>query len=232
MGSEDVSHAAPLLAPAARRAGRLGLLGGSFDPPHNGHLHMARVSRVARDLDHVVWIPAARPPHKPDRILTSRAARLEMLELLLAGESDTSIWTGELERAGPSFTIDTVREVVSQRTADRGDQPDTTDPKLFFILGSDNLSGLPAWREVDELLRTAEPIVVPRADAKVDPIELERLSPELRERIASGVLRSERVDVSSSEIRAQLERGAEVPDAMPAALRAYIGEREIYARAP
>jgi cytidyltransferase-like protein len=105
---------APLSA-AARGARRLGVLGGSFDPPHLGHLHAARRARDAFALEHVVFVPAARPPHKPERILAEGAERLEMLALLLADEPDVSVWDTELGRSGPSYTVDTLRELRPAR---------------------------------------------------------------------------------------------------------------------
>ncbi|HED66988.1 MAG TPA: nicotinate (nicotinamide) nucleotide adenylyltransferase, partial [Planctomycetes bacterium] len=168
----------PELVPEARVARRLGILGGSFDPPHGGHLHMARVARAARDLDHVLFVPAARPPHKPDRRLASGAERVHMLELLLADQSHVSIWTNELERAGPSYTIDTV-EALREELGPR--------PIFFLILGSDNLAGLPRWHRVEDLLALVEPIVIPRRGAPVDPPELDGLAPALRERVRAGV---------------------------------------------
>ncbi len=207
------------LARAARDAKRIGLFGGSFDPPHAGHIHMARAARSARALDHVLWIPAARPPHKPERVLADGATRCRMLELLIADDPFSSIYRGELVRSGPSFTIDTVRELVG-RLAD--------GVRVFLLLGSDNLAGLPRWRDAHALLELVEPIVLPRTGASVEPPELDALPPALRAKLRDGVLASERVDVSSSDVREQLGRGAPAGDALPAALARFIDERRLY----
>src|SRR5215468_8846275 len=96
--------------PATRR---LGLFGGSFDPPHEGHLHVARAARGRFGLDRVVFVPAAEPPHKPGRELAPGADRMAMLRLLLEGEPRCETCGLELVRGGRSFTIDTVRALPS-----------------------------------------------------------------------------------------------------------------------
>lgn len=204
----------PALAPlsmAARHAPRLGLFGGSFDPPHLGHLHVLARARAAFQLDHVVVVPAREPPHKSGRALADGAARLELLRALLAGQEGLSLWSFELERAGPSYTVDTLRALRKVASG-----------ALFLILGTDNLAGLPGWREAETLLALAQPIVVPRAGST--PAELEaaladaRLSTRARTRLALGRLSGATVDVSSSELRAALAQGAGMHPLFPPAL--------------
>jgi nicotinate-nucleotide adenylyltransferase len=210
------------LAPGARAARRLGILGGSFDPPHRGHLAMARAARRARELDHVLWVPAARPPHKPERELVAGAERVRMLELLLVGDEASSIWTVELERAGPSYTVDTVRAL-------RAEVPDAA---LHLVLGTDNLPGLPSWREAAALLALVEPVVIPRSGSPAEPPELTALGEDGRARVVAGLVETAPVDVSSSEVRALLAAGADdapaLADALPEALREYVLARGFY----
>ncbi len=206
------------LAEAARAARRLGLLGGTFDPPHAGHLHAARAARDAFSLDHVVLVPAAHPPHKPGRALAGAADRLALLRLLCAGTAWLSVWSVELERSGPSYTIDTVRALARE-----------TDAELFVILGSDNLPGLPGWRDAGELLERAQPIVIQRAGdppALADPAR--RLSPAAAERLRAGLCAVAPLEASSSELRRRLAVGEDPGPALPAALREYIEQRGIY----
>ena len=87
---------------------RVGILGGTFDPVHNGHLHVANALRTALDLDRVVWVPAGRPPHKAGQIVSSDRDRLAMLELALAGSPNDEISTIDIDRSGPSYTADTL----------------------------------------------------------------------------------------------------------------------------
>ena len=208
------------LDPAARRARRLGLLGGSFDPPHLGHLWAAARARAAFALEHVLFVPAARPPHKPERKLAEDSDRLEMLALLLAGEPACSVWGAELARSGPSFTVDTLREL-------RALVPGAT--RLFLILGEDNLPGFPHWREVEEIVRLAQPVVVHRNGPRAEP-ELATLSPFARTRLALGRLASPPLDASSSAVRAALEREVVPAELLPERLREFLARRALYQR--
>ena len=210
------------LPAAAENAGRLGVLGGSFDPPHRGHLHAARAARAGFQLDHVIFVPAAQPPHKPERRLASGSERLEMLALLLADEPDVSTWGVELVRTGPSYTVDTLREL-------RRLVPATT--QLYFILGADNLAGFARWRASEEIVRLAQPIVVRRAGAELVLSDTLALSAFARTRIDLGYLAAERCDVSSSTVRQALERGEALADELPRRLLDYVRRRGLY-RAP
>jgi nicotinate-nucleotide adenylyltransferase len=206
------------LATAARNARRLGVLGGSFDPPHLGHLHAARCARAAFVLDHVVFVPAARPPHKPARILAAAPERLEMLALLLAGEPDVSVWEVELRREGPSYTVDTLRALRALVPA---------PARLFLIVGEDNLAGLARWRAAEEIVRLAQPIVVHRSGAEpADDAAL--LSEFARTRLRVGRLACDGFDASSTELRAELARGGLPESVLPPGLRDYIQELGVY----
>jgi nicotinate-nucleotide adenylyltransferase len=202
---------------------RLGLYGGSFDPVHAGHLHVARTAQSARALEHVVFVPAARPPHKPSRVLASGEERLAMLEIALRGEPAWSISSIELERSGPSYTVDTVRALPSRLRLH-------PQARIHLLLGSDNLDGLERWREVEALLELAEPVVVDRGD--LEPALLERLaralSPATFARLEAGLLVAPPVRVSASELRARLARGEDPGDALPDGVLEYIRSRAIY----
>jgi len=214
--------ARPVAAPLAEnalRASRLGVLGGSFDPPHLGHLHAARRARGAFALEHVVFVPAARPPHKPERVLASASARLEMLALLLEGEPDVSTWSVELERSGPSYTVDTLREL-------RARVPAAT--RLYLVLGEDHLAGFARWREVEEIVRLAQPIVVHRAGG-ADAGEAE-LSDFARTRLDLGRLAGGAFDAASTALRAELAHGRVPEPLLPPRLCAYLREHAPYGR--
>ena len=155
------------LAEGALQARRLGVLGGTFDPPHEGHLFAARAAKSAFHLDHVLFVPAAQAPHKVDPACASGKERVAMLALLLADEPDFSIFGGELDRPGPSYTIDTLRELRER-----------LDPKveLFLILGADNLADFPRWRSAEEIIALAQPVVVARSGGALEASASERLS--------------------------------------------------------
>lgn len=206
------------LSEAARTSRRLGVLGGSFDPPHAGHLHAARAARDAFSLDHVVLVPAARPPHKAGRALAGEEDRLALLALLAGGRPWLSVWSVELERPGPSYTIDTLRAL-------RG----ATEAELYLVLGSDNLPGFPGWREAEGIVELAQPIVIHRAG---DALALEdaalRLSPAAALRLCAGLCDAPPVEASSSELRRRLAQGLDPGAALPEALREYIARTGIY----
>lgn len=213
------------LAAAARAARRVGLFGGSFDPVHRGHLHAASAARRAFDLEHVVFVPAARPPHKPGRALVAGEHRVAMLRRALAGEADwTSIWEVELERVGPSFTVDTLRELHAQRAGHGAEQP-------FLILGSDNLSGLGAWREVEAVLELARPIVVHRAGFGSEALAAlaTSLSTGALQALRDGLVELPPDPASSSEVRQRIARGAVAGDDVADDVREYIRSHGFYA---
>ncbi len=203
---------------------RIGLFGGSFDPVHCGHLHVAEAAAKAAGLERVVFLPAAQPPHKPEQILAGGAERVAMLELALRGHGDWFVDTLELERAGISYTIDSVREVRARW----GLHPDA---RLFLVLGSDNLRGFSKWKDAVSLLQLIEPIIVPR-EVDLGPT-LENLraefSPELAARLARAIVPCSAVVVASSAIREALRRGNVAPGLLPAGVREYIEVRGIYA---
>jgi nicotinate-nucleotide adenylyltransferase len=203
---------------------RLGMLGGSFDPVHRGHLFVARAAQRQFALDHVLFVPAARPPHKPGRKLASQDDRAHMLALALEGEPSWSMSTLEFARTGPSYTIDTVRE-LPQRL---GLRPDV---EIFLILGWDNLRGLERWREVKALLERVQPIVVWRGEAEGVDLDLLRreLGPELFTKLERGLLRLPPSPESSTQVREQLARGEDPGPALPPGVLEYIRARGIYA---
>ena len=202
---------------------RVGIYGGSFDPVHNAHLHVAREAQRAFALDCVVFVPAARPPHKPGRVLASNTDRAAMLALALQGEPTWCVDQLEFERSGPSYTIDTVRELPARLKLAR-------DVELFLLLGWDNLKGFERWREVRALLELVQPIVVARGVE--DRSVLEHLRRELGSaafaKLERGLLRVATRPESATELRARLARGATPDDELPAKVLEYIRARGIY----
>lgn len=202
------------------RVRRIGLLGGSFDPVHLGHVHAARAALAAFALDRVVFVPAAESPHKVGVRLARAADRLAMLALAIRGEPRFSISPIELERGGRSYTIDTVRALPASLG-----EPD--DCALFLIVGSDNLALLPTWREAQALLERVQPIVVHRdgePDALLDAIEA-RFGRATADKLRAGYLRLPPVRVSSTEVRARAPSldaaGADLDPAVLAYIRAH-----------
>jgi len=205
---------------------RLGLFGGSFDPIHAGHLHVARAACEAFQLDRLVFVPAARPPHKPGRVLAPGEDRLAMVDLAIAGDERWSSSAIELGRSGPSYTIDTLRELPAKLGL--------ADAELFLVLGSDNLAGLPGWRDARELLTLAQPIVVLRAgdEAQFDALEHLDLEPAVLARLQRGLLRLPPAAGRSSDLRAGMQSGTPPGEEVPDSVREYIARRGLYQAQP
>ena len=197
---------------------RIGVLGGTFDPVHNGHLHIADALRAALDLDGVLWVPAGRPPHKSDQIVSSDHDRLAMLDLALAGSATDEISTIDIDRSGPSYTADTL-EILAEHFP---------NAQLFFLMGEDSLRDLPEWHHPERILRVAKLAVAGRPGVETDLESLEFQVPGVRKRV--HVVPTEEIAISSSEIRRRVKENQSIRGLVPASVEAYIQEHGLYAR--
>ncbi len=195
---------------------RIGVLGGTFDPVHNGHLSIANALRAALDLERVVWVPAGRPPHKTGQIVSSDRDRLAMLELALAGSAVDQIDTIDIERSGPSNTADML-EILAQRFA---------PARLFFLMGEDSLRDLPTWHDPERLLRAAELAVAARPGVDADLESVARQVPTVRGR--AHLVPTEEIAISSSGIRRRVREHQSIRGLVPAAVEAYIQDHGLY----
>lgn len=198
--------------PAGRRGARRGVFGGSFNPPHVGHLAVAEAAADALGLDRVLWVPAATPPHKQaDPTLASAADRLAMTARAVAGNDRFAVSDLEIARAGVSYTVDTLRAL-------RADDPDA---QFWLILGGDSLAAFDTWREPEAIVGLARLAVYarPGAPARV---------PE-RWRAAVDVVDAPTLDLSSTQLRARIADGRTVRYLVPDAVRDYVAERGLYA---
>ena len=197
---------------------RIGVLGGTFDPVHNGHLHIAGTLRTALDLDSVLWVPAGRPPHKTDQIVSSDRDRLAMLDLALAGSATDEISTIDIDRSGPSYTADTLEILAGHFPSAR----------LFFLMGKDSLRDLPTWRHPERILRVAELAVAGRPGVDTDFESLELQVSGLGKRV--HVVPTEEIAISSSEIRLRVKENQSIRGLVPGSVEAYIRDHGLYAR--
>jgi nicotinate-nucleotide adenylyltransferase len=196
---------------------RLGILGGTFDPVHRGHLLLAAAARDELELDKVLFLPAGQPWRKADRPITSAEHRLAMLRLALQGEETFEIALLELEREGPSYAADTLEAL-------RRDRP---NDELFFVLGEDALVDLPNWARPGRILELVVLVVVRRAGVERRAVEeAARRLPELLEHAVW--LKMQVVDVSGTDIRDRVRRGVPIGDLMPPAQEKYIREHGLY----
>lgn len=199
-----------------RRSERLGILGGTFDPPHLGHVTAARVARDQLSLDRVLFVVANDPWQKtPQRAVTPAADRLAMAEAVAAPLDRVEVSRMELDRGGPSYTIDTVEELAEDAAA-HGRPP----PEQFLIVGGDIVDTLSTWHRAAELARLVTLVVVARpgfdAQARVPGWRAE-------------VLADDEVDMSSSQIRDLAQAGQPIGRFVPEAVDRYIRAHSLYA---
>jgi nicotinate-nucleotide adenylyltransferase len=200
-------------------ADRIGILGGTFDPIHYGHLAAGEDARAAVGLREVVFIPCGDPYHKPERYASPGEDRFEMVRLAIASNPAFRASRIEIDRPGPSYTIDTVRAL-------RREHPDT---EFHVILGADAMAELPEWKRHRALLDEARFIIVSRPGTTWD--DLRRRLPE--EYLQSAhLLDIPAVDVSSSEIRERVRRGEPIRYLVPPAVEQYIARKGLYREWP
>ena len=203
--------------------GSLGVFGGTFDPIHFAHLAVAQEAAETLGLERVLFVPAGQPPHKPDRIITSGADRLAMVELAIAGNVRFAADRLELDRAGPSYTVDTLEALQARSVA--GDTP-----ALTLILSSEAFRELPTWREPRRILELACLAVAPRDGyPPVTTSFMDQAFPEFRDRVS--FLDGPRMRLSASELRMRAGAGRTLRYLVPDAVAAYIDDHGLY-RAP
>jgi len=184
---------------------RLGLLGGTFDPPHIGHLIAAQDALTVLELDRVHFIPAARPPHKQTRSVSPAAVRAALLEAAIGGDDRFVMDEIELHRTGPSFTIDTLRDYARH---DAG-------AELFLLIGADQWAEFETWREPDEVRRLARVAVLTREG-------------EGGEAAGVTVVPVTRIDITSTEIRRRVAQGLPFRYLVPDAVADMIQQHGLY----
>ena len=192
---------------------RIGLFGGTFDPPHAGHLAIAEWAREQLRLDRVLFVPAGAPPHKRARRLSSVAARVAMTRLAVRGNPAFRLSQLEVRRRGPSFTVDTLRAV---RAADPG-------VEVFLLMGEDSLDDFRTWHEPAAIRGLARLAVARRPGGR-------RRTPARG--IARGLiwLDNPGLELSSSAIRARARAGRSVRYLVPDAVARYLARRRLYRR--
>lgn len=199
---------------------RIGILGGTFDPPHVGHLWLATLAADAMGLDGVLFMPAAQPPHKQGRRISPIVDRLLMTRLAIGGNDLFELSTLEVGRTGPSYTVDSVEELL--RTYH--------DAHLFLLMAGDSLAQIDTWHEPDRLLGLLEWVVGPRPGTPPPDAE------QLRQRFGPAaerihLLQGPTLDVSATEVRRRVAAGRTIRYLVPQAVEELIVERGLYRRA-
>ncbi len=192
----------------------VGVFGGSFDPPHVGHAAVAAGVAAAAGLDRVLWVPAANPPHKPNRTLAAPEARARMVRAAIRDDPRFELCTLELERGSTSFTADTLRAL-------RAAHPDW---RLSLILGADQMAGFATWREPCAVAALAQLVVAPRCGRHGAGSGTTQFAPRLVETI--------RTDLSSTNIRDRARRGLSLSPMVTSSVMALIQSETLYRRRP
>ncbi|MFP5113679.1 nicotinate-nucleotide adenylyltransferase [Bacillaceae bacterium C204] len=185
---------------------KVGILGGTFDPPHYGHLLIANEVLSTLHLDEIWFMPNQEPPHKKKSESIKNEDRLRMLELAISGNASFRVETIELDRQGPSYTVDTMKMINAQYS----------DHQFFFIIGADMIEYLPKWHKIDELINLVQFVGVER--------------PEYNSRTEYPVLYVDvpAIDVSSSMIRDRVKSRQTVRYLLPDSVIQYIEEKHLY----
>ena len=193
---------------------KLGLFGGTFDPPHSGHLIVAQDALSALGLDRIIFIPAGAPPHKRERRVSPAASRLAMLEAAIAQDDRFEVDPLELNRSGPSYTVDTVAALKASHPGD----------ELFLLIGADQFEEFETWREPARIAGLVQLVVMSRQGA----------TGEERGGGSYGVrsIRVTRIDISSTEIRRRCRAGEPIRYHVPPAVEAYLAANPIYQSQP
>lgn len=227
----------------AGSARHIGIFGGTFDPPHAGHLIVAQDAALALGLDRILFVPAARPPHKRGATVSEPAQRAEMLARAIAGDDRFSMDTLELDRAGASYTVDTLRELAGRNPA----------AHWTLLIGADQYGEFHTWREPDVIRSLARIAVLMRAGrtgtgAEADatdgtpgraassesaggPAVADLIRPRVRDLEHGDVaLDVTRIDISATAVRARVAAGLPIRYLVPRAVEEFIFERKLYTR--
>ncbi len=195
---------------------RVGALGGTFDPLHRAHLHLADAAAQALELDRLILIPAGDPWRKHDRSVTPAVHRLAMtMEAVRARRGGLEVSDIEVRREGPTYTLDTVREL-----RDRGAK------QLWWIMGADAVLDLPHWHKPNEILTSARIAAAVRPGAELERRQLDRIVPGLGRWLDWVPMQP--IDLSASDIRDRIRRGDEVSGDVPLAVLEYVREHGLY----
>ena len=203
-----------------RTGRRIGILGGTFDPPHLGHLLIAETARVALDLESVIFLPAGEPWLKSGQQITPAGHRLNMVRIAVSDNPDFCASDCEIRRTGATYTVDTLREL-------RRDYPDETE--FYFVVGSDVLEQFHRWKEPEGILALCRLAVIERPGSPDNAVAT--LGQRFPDAVESGAVMSvagPRVDFSASELRRILADGQSVRYQVPDAVAEYIKRNGLY----
>jgi nicotinate-nucleotide adenylyltransferase len=199
------------------KSSKIGILGGTFDPVHNGHLTIASEVKEKLGLKKVLFIPAGQPWQKSYRKITPTGQRVKMVELAIAQVPEFELSYIEVDRPGSTYTVDTMAELSKKYDSE----------ELYFIIGWDALLGAPYWKEPEKIIKLCYVVTVPRPGITPPYVaELDKVIPGIAERLI--MLESPLVDISSSDIRERVAKGRPYADLVPKEVADYIKSNGLY----
>lgn len=201
----------------AELEGGIGVLGGTFDPPHIGHLVIAQEAVSQLCLSKIFFAPTRKPPHKLSNDITPIEHRLAMVQLAIAPHPRFALSRVDADRAGPTFTVDTMRLLREQFG---------NDAELFFIMGMDSLASILTWHAPDQLIRSCKLAVFNRPGFTANLDELEARLPGLSARAV--FLKSPTLEIAASDIQRRVRAGQPIAQLVPAAVADYIAQHNLY----
>jgi nicotinate-nucleotide adenylyltransferase len=196
---------------------RVGVLGGTFDPIHIGHLVSAEEAWGELELERVVFVPAGLPPHKLDHVVSPVEHRLAMVELAIVSNPHFAVSRVDIDRFGPCYTVDTI-ELLRDEWG--------PGAEIYFIMGSDSLLDILTWRNPRRLIRLCRFAVVSRSGYQVDLNELDALLPGVASRVQ--MLNAPELAISSTDIQRRVREGLSIKYQVPEAVEAYIYQHKLY----
>ena len=197
---------------------KTGILGGTFDPIHYGHLAIAEEARAHLNLTEVLFLPAGQPWMKSDKPISPGLHRIEMIRLALEGRPHFKLSTIEIEHQGPSYTVDTITKLKAQ-AAEPSD--------LYFIVGWDNLAKIPLWKDPLKLIKMCFLLAVPRPGyGSPDMKKLEAALPGITKKVI--LMDKPRIDISATDIRNRVAQGLSISRLVPVSVSRYIKENGLY----
>jgi len=197
---------------------KIGALGGTFDPVHNGHITIAEEVRIRLGLDLVYFIPAAQTPLKEECLILDAEYRVEMIRLAIAEYPYFELSMIEIERPGPSYTADTLEELRGKLGS---------GGEIFFIIGWDSLAQLPQWKEPTRIIKAGKLVAVSRPGYTLpDMNALESEIPGLTQKLK--ILDTPGIDISATEIRRRIVQGVSINQLVPEPVEEYIKKNRLY----
>ena len=197
---------------------RIGIYGGTFSPPHNGHIAAAKAFMEQMWLDFLYVIPTATPPHKEMDVPVDAAHRLEMCRLAFSNVEGVYVSDVEIRRGGRSYTVDTLRELTGE------------DRRLFLLCGTDMMLTLDQWRAAEEIFKLSYPVYIRREkDALIDKMIVQKIA-DYNQKYGKVVRRivTEPIELSSNLVREKLRNGEDVSGLIPASVEKYIRDNHLY----